>query len=180
MKNQYGRKKAGSIPARKTVFMIVSIIAVSLFVGMAMQPAMCSTTTKEDLGVSLFEVDSSSCGCSERITEKPKCDTCVKAVLHAVEYMKIHVRTELKDKGVYFLKTADAAILVFEGLVLGFLDSGFKIKIDYKELSSVIDFWVAKLWGPQMYFITRFMAKLGAISIGITWYLLSLCVIPSE
>lgn len=179
MNNQFGRTKAGSIPARKTVFMIVSILAISLFVGMAIQPAMSGVIEKNDFSESSVVEDSSDCGCLERVTEKPKCDTCVKAVIHSVKYMKNHVKTELKGKGVYFLKTADATILVFEGLVLGFIDSGFKIKIDYKELGSVVDLWVTKLWGPQMYFITRFMAKLGAISIGITCYLLSFCVNPS-
>ena len=178
MKEVYGKYRAGGIPGNNGVKMIVSLMAVTLFIGMAMQAAIADYTPSVDPELEAVEENCSECGFMGPVYEKPKCETCVQAVFHAVEYMIGHVKDNLPKK-VYFLKTADASILIFNGLVIGLLDSGFRIKIDYDDLHDTINFWVKKLVGPQLFFITRFMARLGAISIGITFYLLSFCVDPS-
>lgn len=175
MKKIFGKNKAGGIPGNNGVKMIVSIIAVALFIGAAMQAAIAGSTPGMDHEQVAVEEECLPCKCTEPGIDDPKCETCVQAVFHAVKYMINHVITSLRGKGVYFLWTADASILIFEGLVWGIMDSGFKIKIDYNDLNSTINFWVKKLVGPQLFFVTRFMARLGAISIGIAWYLLSFC-----
>ena len=180
MKKVFGEYKAGGIPGGNGVKMIVSIIAVALFIGIAMQTAIAGSIPTIDNEPVAVEEECITCNFIELGDEKPKCETCVQAVFHAVEYMVDHVKTSLQGKGVYFLKTADATILIFEGLFLGIKDSGFRVKIDYNDLNDTIDFWVTKLVGPQLFFITRFMARLGAISIGITWYLMSFCVDTSK
>jgi len=175
MEKKFGKNKAGGITNHNWVIMIVSLLVVSLFIGITIQPVMARSLPNNS-EVPTVEEECVPCEAAERAIGDPKCETCVEAVFHAVKYMKDHVKNALKDKGAYFLWTADATILIFQGLILGIKDSGFKIKIDYNELNNTINFWVSKLWGPQIFFITRFMAKLGAVSIGITWYLLSFCI----
>ncbi|UCD13753.1 MAG: hypothetical protein JSW60_09395 [Thermoplasmatales archaeon] len=175
MKEVFGKNKAGGIQRNNGVKMIVSIIAVTLFIGAAMQAAIAGSISSIDHEPVAVEEECLPCKSIGPKNENPKCETCVQAVFHAVKYMRGHVKTSLKDKGVYFLRTVDVSILVVEGLVLGVKDSGFKIKIDYNDLNNTINSWVKKLVGPQLFFITRFMARLGAISIGIIWYLLSFC-----
>ncbi len=175
MKEVYGKYGAGSIPGNNGVKMIVSIMAVTLFIGMAMQAAIAVSIISIDTEPEAVEDECLACKSENPEVEKPKCETCVQAVFHAVKYMKDHVKRNL-PKDIYFLKTADASILIVEGLILGIKDSGFRIKIDYNDLNATVNFWVKKLVGPQLFFITRFMARFGAITIGITWYLLSFCV----
>ena len=181
MKKVFGEYKAGGIPRSNGVNMIVSILAVTLFIGMTMQSAIAAPIpTMEIEPPTVSEEECVTCNLVGPEDDEPKCETCAQAVFHAVKYMVDHVKTSLQGKGKYFLKSADATILIFEGLFLGIKDSGFRVKIDYNDLNNTIDFWVTKLVGPQLFFITRFMARLGAISIGITWYLMSFCVDTSK
>lgn len=175
MKKNYGKNGAGHIGKNNTVIMIVSVLAVTLFIGAAMQPV-----TAGSISINHFEPaeveECLPCQSIEEPQTTSKCKSCAEAVFHAVDYMKNHVKTALKGKGWYFMKSVDASILIFQGIVLGFKDSGFKPTINYKELNDTISYWVNKLCGPQQIFtVTKFLAKLGAISIGITGYLLSLC-----
>jgi len=178
MKKKFGKKEAGGIALNSSVIMIVSIVAVTLFIGTAMQPviAISDSTASLNAKKELAEEEHLYCDCVKQISEDTGCKTCVEAVFYAVNFMKDHVKDSFKDKGVYFLWTADLALVIVEGLVLGIQDSGFKIKIDQNELKNTVNYWINKLYGPQMFFVTRFMARLGAIYIGITWYLLSFCV----
>jgi hypothetical protein len=176
MEGKIGTIKAGDLSHKKSIMMIVSILAVTVFIGTAVQPALSAPSQNTDSQPVANEKEYFPCDCEQTTTEGAGCQRCVEAVFHAVKYMRAYVKETFKGKGVYFLWTADVAIVVVEGLILGLKDSGFTIDIDYNELKSTVDFWVGKLWGPQMFFITRFMARLGAISIGITWYLLSFCV----
>jgi hypothetical protein len=180
MKKVFGKYKAGGIPRSKGVKTIISIIAVTLFIGIAMQTALAAPIPTMEIEPPAVQEECVTCNFVGPEDEEPKCETCVQAVFHAVKYMVGHVKTSLQGKGKYFLKSADATILIFEGLFLGIKDSGFRIKIDYNDLNNTVDFWVTKLVGPQLFFITRFMARLGAISIGITWYLMSFCVDTSK
>ena len=179
MKEKFGKKEARGSTLNSSVIMIVSIVAVSLFVGTTIQPAIATTgfTTNLNTEQAIVEEEYVPCNCEEQISKDAGCKNCVEAVLYAVKFMKDHVKNTFKDKGVYFLRTADIAIVVVEGIVLGLKDSGFKIKIDYNELKNTVNQWVNKLYGPQMFFVTRLMARLGAIYIGVTWYLLSFCIV---
>jgi hypothetical protein len=169
-------KKAGNYTHKRTVFMLVNILAVTIFIGTALQPAFAAPITKEQSGSLPNQDNTVYCNCIESTDTDAGCKMCIEAAFHAVKYMRNYVKQTIQGKGLYFLWTADVAIVVFEGLALGLIDSGFQIEIDYDKLHDTITFWTGKLWGPQMFFVTRFMARLAAISIGITWYLLSLCI----
>jgi hypothetical protein len=176
MKKKFGRNKAGGITKKNSVIMIVSIIAVTLFIGIAIQPVIAAPLYSDE--AKEVEEECIPCKYEEEYTlGDAKCKTCVGAVFHSVRYMKDHVRTVLKGRGVYFLWTVDASILIFEGIILGLQDSGFKFEIDYVDLFQYINNSVNKLVDPANYLfpVTKYLAILFAIPIGITVYLLRLC-----
>ena len=109
----------------------------------------------------------------EHPPDVPSCETCKDAVDYAVDYMKDYVKENVN--GTYFLWQVDVALFIFEGLIKGFKESGFNIEIDEDALKASIEYWVNKTVGPQQFPVTLFLAKLGAIAIGITGYLISLC-----
>jgi hypothetical protein len=90
-----------------------------------------------------------------------------------------HVISTLKeeDNGIYLLWTVDASILMFEGLVMGLEDSGFKIKVDYADLFQYINTTMHRLVKPDNYLfpVTKVLAILVTIPIGTTVYLLRVC-----
>ncbi|KYK24737.1 hypothetical protein AYK25_01530 [Thermoplasmatales archaeon SM1-50] len=176
MEGKFGNKKAGVVTRKTGLMMIISMLAVTLFIGVAVHPVLSANVVRNNLQPAADDEEYFYCDCDKEANDGAACKTCVEAVFHTVKYMKNHVKNTLEGKGIYFLWTADAAILILEGLILGVKDSGYKIEIDYNELKNAVTFWVSKLWGPQMFFITRFMARLFAISIGITWYLLTFCI----
>ncbi len=179
MKGKIGTRKAGDLSHKSSVMMIVSIVAVTIFIGTAIQPALSAPLPQKDSQPAAGEKDSLPCDCEEAAAEGSGCKMCIDAVFHAVRYMRTYVKDYiqyLRNQSIYFLWTAELTLTIIYGLGLGLIDSGFKIEIDYDELETTVDFWVDLLCGPQIFLITWFMARLGAISIGITWYLLSFCV----
>jgi len=102
------------------------------------------------------------------------CKSCNEAVAFAIDYMKDYVKDKINNT--YFLWSMDATIIIVQGLVDGFKESGYKIEIDVNELKDNIQYWVNKTVGPQKFSVTLFLAKLGAITIGVTGYLLTLCI----
>ena len=178
MNGKFGKKKAGGIALNSSVIMIVSVLAATLFIGAAVQPAISGSKADLNFGQTAVKEEHIPCGCEEPVPKDAGCKTCVEAIFHAVKYMKGHVNNYiqyLRSNGTYLLWTMDLAIEIFEGLRLGIQDSGFKIKINLTELNNTINIWVNKLWGPQMHLITRISARLVAIYIGITMYLLTFC-----
>jgi hypothetical protein len=177
MKERYGKNEARNFRRSNSVIMIVSIFALILFIGSAVQPAIARNVTNEKVEVADENEDCSLCAPrADGPIEGPKCETCGEAVEYAINYMKAYVREKLKDVNeTYFLITLDVIILMSEGIHIGLQKSGFKIEIDTDELNDNIEYWVNKTVGPQMYNVTLFLAKLGAISIGITSYLLTIC-----
>lgn len=143
---------------KNTVIMITSLLVVGLFIGTVMP--------------SVFAASSASSK-SNNPPNHPECETCKEAVDFAVGYMKVYVKDNIN--GTYSLWSVDVAILIFEGLIRGFEESDFEIKIDENELKASIEYWVNKTVGPQKFTVTLFLAKLGAIIIGVTAYLISLC-----
>jgi hypothetical protein len=160
MKKNYGKNEAGYNYKKKTVITIVSMIAVTLLIGMAVQPAIAGP--ESTVGTK-----------SQANNQGPKCKTCSEAAAFAVDYMVDHVKANINET--YFLWTVDATILIFQGLVLGYKESGFTIEINEVALKAKIYYWVVKIVGPQLFNITKFLAGLSAIAIGITEYLLTLC-----
>lgn len=180
MGKKFGRNKAGHITSNETVTMIVSILAVTLFIGTAIQSVIAAPAAPlSSGGAEVEEVEEECIPCKAEELEQwdPKCKTCVGAVFHSVKYMKDHVKATMKDKDVYFLWTVDVSIVIFEGLILGLEDSGFKIVINYEDLFQYINNSVNKLVNPTNYLfpVTKCLAILIAIPIGITVYLLTLC-----
>jgi hypothetical protein len=180
MNGKLGNKKAGNFAGKNGVMMIVSILSVILFIGTALQPILSASTVKKDPQQAAGEKEYFTCDCEKDADAGSGGSVCAVAAFNTVKYMIQYVKTTLKGKGIYFLWAADAAIVIFEGLILGIKESGFKPTIDFDKLRASINLWVSKLVGPQMFFITRFMARLGAISIGIFWYLLSICIDTSR
>ena len=76
----------------------------------------------------------------------------------------------------YFLWSVDVAILIFQGLIDGFKESRFDLLVDEDELNETIQYWIGKTVGSQKFTVTQFLAKLGAITIGVSSYLLTLCI----
>ena len=154
---------------KNTVITITSLLVITLFIGAALPSAIADSLSSEET-----VEECSSCVVSP---SRPRgdfpCDTCKEAVYYAVDYMKDHVKENVD--GIYFLWTVDVVILISEGLIEGFKESGFRIEIDEDELRANIEYWVNKTVGPQKFTVTLFFAKLGAIVIGVTAYLISLC-----
>lgn len=153
---------------RTTVITITSLLAVSLFIGAALPSAFADSSPE-----GAVEECSSCVASPSRPQDDPSCDTCKEAVYYAVDYMKNHVKENVD--GTYFLWTVDVVILISEGLIEGFKESGFSIEIDQDDLRANIEYWVNKIVGPQKFTVTLFLAKLGAIVVGVTAYLISLC-----
>ena len=154
---------------RNTVITITSLLAVSLFIGAALPSAFADSSPEG----AVEECSSCTLKHVPRPRDDPSCDTCKEAVYYAVDYMKDHVKENVD--GIYFLWTVDVVILISEGLIEGFKESGFRIEIDEDELRANIEYWVNNTVGPQKFTVTLFLAKLGAIVVGVTAYLISLC-----
>lgn len=152
------------------MFIVTCLSIITVFVGVVTPSVMSGSTTNvktESYGSYTFD--------SVQITSEtePICESCKEAVNFAVDYMTDYVKDNINST--YFLWSVDLVILIFEGLTKGIIESGYEIQIDYDELQEYIEFWVNKTVGSQMFPATLFLAKLGAIVIGITGYLLSLC-----
>ena len=159
---------------KNTVITIASLLVITLFIGTAMPSVIAGSLSPEGAEQDVVKDGCSLCASeSEPPPDVPSCETCKEAVVFAVDYMKDYVKE--KVNGSYFLWRVDVAILICDGLVKGFKESGYKLEIDEEELKEHIEYWINKTVGPQMFRATLFLAKLGAIVIGITGYLISLC-----
>ncbi|UCF13635.1 MAG: hypothetical protein JSW06_05090 [Thermoplasmatales archaeon] len=184
MNKNFGRSKAGGITKKNSVIMIVSILAVTLFIGTAIQPVIATPLTSE--GAEVKEVEEVCIPCKyeeERTQGDAKCKTCVGAVFYAVRYMNGHVRDKIKakisegGKLIYPLWTVDLSMLFSQELIKGLVDSGFRFKVDFVDLCQSINNTVNKLIDSANYFypVISYLAVLFVIPIGITVYLLRLC-----
>ena len=159
---------------KNTVITIASLLVITLFIGTAM-----SSATAGSLPHATDEQEVVKEGCSlcasdpERPPDVPSCETCKETVDYVVDYMKDYVKENVDD--IYFLWQVDAVLFIFEGLIMGFKESCFNIEIDEDALRANIEYWVNKTVGPQKFTVTLFLVKLGAIAIGVTDYLISLC-----
>ena len=176
MEKKFWKKKAGYIPNNKIVTMIVSIVAVTLMIGVAMQPVIAGTAQKitPDL-----QTDESECipePTKEPENVGPICRNCTCAMEFAIDYMITFVDRNLHD-GPFLIKSGELVGLMFLGIIKGIDKSGFRIKIEPNELESNISHWIKKLVEPDNYWfnVTEILANLVAIAVGISAYLLSQC-----
>jgi hypothetical protein len=160
---------------KNIVVFIASLFIGSIFIGADLPSVIAGNISQEK---AKSEINNEPCLlCESKFVCKnkdPDCDSCNEAVDFAVEYMKGYVKD--KVKGDYFLWRVDVTILIFKGLIEGLKESGFELKIDKNALKANIEYWVNKTVGSQAFTVTLFLAKLGAITIGVTSYLLTLCI----
>lgn len=159
---------------KSTIVYIIGLVMSCLFVSASVPSVFAGAMSQDKIEMERNEELCVPCRLRE-ITESdnPNCDTCREAVEFAVEFMKIYVKEKIDDT--YPLWSVDVTILILEGLVNGFIESGFLMEIDVNELQSNIEYWVNEIVGSQKYNATLFLARLGAITIGVTVYLLTLC-----
>lgn len=176
MEKKFRKNKAGHIPSNKKVTMIISILAVTLFIGAAIQPVMAGTLPDKEPESQTVEEECLPCKGEEPVKVGPSCKTCACAMDFAVWFMVDFVDDNLAD-GPFLIKSGELVGLIFLGLIKGFKESGFKIEIDSEDLKTNITYWVDKLVEPDNYWfnVTEILANLVAIAIGITAYLLTLC-----
>jgi hypothetical protein len=174
MNKNLGKNEASGFRNKSGAFMIVSIIAVSLFFGTALQPAIAQPLLEVNVEVEEDDDECTLCRTRERSAETTKkCKSCSEMVVHTMKFMMKHVNDSVD--GIYFLWTVDATLYIFEGIILGIKDSGFELDVDEDELKDYIGKTIDRLIGEQHFSVTKFLAVLGAISVGISGYLLSLC-----
>ena len=176
MEKKFGKNKAGYHSSKKTVTLIISILAVSLFIGAAVQPVIASPISKSNSVSAEIQEECIPCKVVETTKKDPPCTTCACAVNYAVAYMIDFVNDTMKDHK-FPLWRAELVGMIFEGLVVGFIESGFKFNVDAKVLKVHIKYWIDELVEPDnyRYNVTEILANIYAIGIGITGYLLTLC-----
>ena len=179
MNKKIGKNEASHSLTKTMVKMTVSIMAVILFIGTAIQPALAGTSTTQGIESKPNQVEECNlCApTSENLPDFPICETCVEAVNFAIDYSMEYVKGKVDETPVWYpLKAREITIHLRDGIIEGLFESGFSFKkIDKDDLTDTLDYWVNLTVGEQTLNRTRFVAYLGAITIGITGYLLSLC-----
>lgn len=179
MKKNYEKNEASHIGKKNSAIMIVTLLAVTLFIGTAIQPAIAVSISSSHSDTETVEEECLPCKPEVQPKDGGECKTCAEAVVFTVDYMKDYVKTELwknfQEHGWWFYWPLDAVTLIFIGLNKGIKESGFEFEIDYNDLKEHINKTIEDLIGPQMFPFTKFLATLSAISIGITTYLVSCC-----
>lgn len=169
MKKDIEKKEAGNFPKHNTLIMIVSIVTISLFIGMAVQPAISNAVEKKDKSHDL----------NLKNNLKGGCKTCGCMVTFTISYMINYVKDALKGKGHYPMISLDAVQLIFLGTLQGIANSGFNVQINKVHLKLTIWYYLNKMVGKQIFPSTMLVAALAAIGVGISAYLLSLCNNPN-
>jgi len=159
---------------KNNVIFITSLFMSCLFIGAALPSVLAGAISQEQVESVSDETCPLCRSKSARPVSNPGCKSCNQAVAFAVDYMKDYVKD--KVNGSYFLWRVDITIIIFQGLVKGFKESGYKIEVDENELRANIEYWVNKTVGLQKFTVTLLLAKLSAITIGVTGYLLTLCI----
>jgi hypothetical protein len=178
MNKKIGKNEASHNLTKTMVKMTVSIMAVILFIGTAIQPALAGTSTTQGIESEPNEEECNLCPkSSENQPDLPICETCVEAVEFAVDYMIDYVNETIYEKGeddTFYGMNIAAAIV--RGLIDGVIKSGFRFDIGHGELAENVFVWLDKeIYKDQWYIGTKIIALLASIAAGITEKLLSLC-----
>jgi hypothetical protein len=166
----------GVLNMRKSnIFIITSLVMTCVIVGAGATNVFAGAISKERNEINQIDEPCILCKAKNSNEEKgPGCESCNEAVAFAVDFMKDYVKENIKNT--YFLWSVDASIIICEGLIIGFRESGYRLDVNVSQLKANIEYWVNKTVGPQKFTVTLFIAKLGAITIGVTGYLLTLCI----
>ena len=164
---------------KNTVIFISSLVMSCIFVGASLPSVFAGAINNVNVESVSFNDPCPLCRTkSTNPVDNPGCDSCNEAVAFAVDYMKDYVKDNVN--GSYFLWRVDISIIIVQGLVKGFKESGYKLEVDENELRDNIGHWINKTVGMQKFTVTLFLAKLSAITIGVTGYLLTLCIENDE
>ena len=179
MKKKYGKNEASGLGTKNTVIMIVSILSVGLFIGMAIEPVMSGTVSKLQDKPATVEEECLPCKVNNKIAKEDKipCKTCGCAVNFAVNYMRNYVNDSLANKKLpypgWFI---DLNMFILLGLIEGFNESHFTFTPNQEKLEKTINYWVNKFLNPQQEFnITKIIMAMVGISAGLIVYLKFLC-----
>ena len=178
MRKNLGNNEASHNGKKKTWMMIVSIVAVTLFIGTALEPALADTMSPAGLKAPEYEEECTLCASESTESEEiPECTSCIEAIKFAVEYSRSYVnKTFANDKVWYPLMVVEVVITIFDGIHEGLKVSGFKIDIDEEALKEKIQYWVDRtVDSDYKYNMTEFLAVIGSVFVGVLAYLLTRC-----
>ena len=179
MRKNLGNYEAGQNGKKKTGMMIVSIVAVTLFIGTALEPALADSIGPAGIKApEYYEEECTLCasGSSDPV-DIPECKSCIEAIKFAVNYSREHVNQTFSNDSVWYpLMVVEVVVAIFEGIHEGLKVSGFKIEIDEEALKEKIQYWVDRtVDSDYKYSMTEFLAVLGSVFIGVGAYLLTRC-----
>lgn len=163
MNKIFGRNEAGSSRRKNPVVMIISILAVSIFIGSAIQPALA-----DDITLPIKPI-------KQNLEKKGLCTTCHCAVDFAIDHMIIYVKNNAPPDKEHLFWRVEYVALIWQGLNQGLKLSGFEVKINIIEVMAEIEYWVDEIADGQILPVTRFLANLTAIGAGLLTYLTTLC-----
>jgi len=180
MKKDTGKKEAGNFPKHNTLIMIVSIVTVSLFVGLAVQPAIAQ---REPAEVIPTDIEGECIPCKAVNIPQPKlpCKTCACAVYyaigHAKESTKENVSNKLNetDNKIYSGFFTDLALWIAKGIIEGLDKSGFDFEPKLMDLLGVIDINIKEKIEIPVHNLSKIVAALHGILEGVAEYLIDVC-----
>lgn len=180
MNKDTGKKEAGNFPKHNTLIMIVSILTVTLFVGLAVQPAISQKVPAEVIPTEIEE-ECIPCKVAEPQNTKPPCTTCACAidiaVVHALEYTatKVYIKMEKTENEIYSGFFIDLALWIKEGIIEGIAKSGFEFDINIIELGKVCLYWAREKYVIPDHDLAKISAALQGVLKGIGEYLIDVC-----
>ena len=178
MRKNLGNYEAGHNGKKKTGMMIVSIVAVTLFIGTALEPALADPLSPVEIKTPENEEECTLCasGSSDPVNN-PECKSCIEAIKFAVNYSRSHVNQTFANDSIWYpLMVVEVAIAIFEGIHEGLKISGFKVSIDEEALKEKIKYWVDRTVDSNYkYNMTEFLAVIGSVFVGVLAYLLTRC-----
>jgi len=179
MKKDTGKKEAGNFPKHNTLIMIVSIVTISLFVGLAVQPAIAQKEPAEVIPTNIEEC----IPCKAAGIPQPQlpCKTCACAVNyaigHALTSTKENVSKKLKENEnkLYSGFFTDLALWIAEGIFEGLKESDFEFKPKMKDLLIVIGENIDEKIEIPVHDLAKIVAALNGILEGVGEYLIKVC-----
>lgn len=182
MKEKFEKKEARNFGKKNTMVWIACLFAVTLFIGVAIQPALSNPMANN---VVENETDPDTCSLCVPISKNtgtgPTCKTCICAARVAVKTSMSYTRDKIDKKieetgGYYSGFFGDIVIWILEGVEEGISVSGYEIDLDKNQLNETIRYWVDECVGPQEHNVTKIIAALQGVSIGVRMYLISVCL----
>lgn len=179
MKKDTGKKEAGNFPKHNTLIMIVSIVTISLFVGLAVQPAIAQKEPAKVIPTNIEECI--TCKAAYTTQTKLPCTTCSCAVKHAIwyalNYTKNNVFEKMKetDGKIYSGFFTDLSLWIADGIVLGIKDSKFYLDVNITELIEVINNTIHEKISIPEHDLAKIVAALEGVLEGVAEYLMTLC-----